>query len=911
MLEELKALIKSPKLWVTMIGVALVPALYNLSFLGSMWDPYGNVENLPVAVVNEDKSATLNDKTLTIGDDIVDSMSKNKALDYHFVSQKKADKGLKDGDYYMVITLPEDLSEKASSLLTDNPKKLNIKYQTTAGRSFAASKMSESAMTKLKDTVSENITETYTKAVFKSMSSLQDGLKKASDGGTQLVDGSQKLESGSQTITDNLNKAASGSQQLADGSTTLVNGLGEYTNGVGQLAPGLDKLSGGVSAYTNGVGQLAAGLPELSAGVTEYTTVEGKVAKVMPQLTQGFNTYAGGVNKASVGMNALSAGQTTFATALTSYTNGVSQLSADLTQLNAKSKDLTDGINQLQTASSNNLDQLIAGATNLNNGLQALQTELDNTSLPDTSQLQASLNSLSQLGQSLSTMSSAISSINSSDLAAVQATSAYQSLSSEQQAEINAAIKNSTGAATANNLVNQISGIQTQLASLQDLSAQLTNLSALLDKVAALKANASTASASTASAGSQQLVDGLTQFKAGLTSDQGIPVLVQAITDYTSAVGKLTTGANRIVGNNEPLLSAFSQLNGGASALQSGLGQLVANSPQLSNGLAQVQFATSALAAKNDKLVNGAKKAENGANQLDAKSDELRNGASDAASGANKLASNNDKLNSGAKKLQSGAQELASGSSKLAAGSGTLTNGLTTLTDGLTTLTSSLSDASHQLSLVSVDSKNAKMVSAPVSTTAKDNDNVKVNGIGMAPYMIAVSLMVVALSTNVIFASSLSGRPVKNRFEWAKQKLFINGLISTAGSVILYAAIQFLGFEANYEWRTIFLIILGGWTLMALVTALVGWDNRYGSFLSLVMLLLQVGSAGGSYPIELSPKFFQVVHPYMPMTYIVTGLRQTISMTGSIGTQVGVLSAFLVAFMIFGLIIYRQPKTGN
>lgn len=226
-------------------------------------------------------------------------------------------------------------------------------------------------------------------------------------------------------------------------------------------------------------------------------------------------------------------------------------------------------------------------------------------------------------------------------------------------------------------------------------------------------------------------------------------------------------------------------------------------------------------------------------------------------------------------------------------------------------MSSSLTDASKQLSLVSITNKNAKLVSNPVSTKETDNDNVKVNGIGMAPYMIAVSLMVVALSTNVIFASSLSGRPVKNRFEWAKQKLFINGLISTVGSLVLYGAIQFLGFEANYEWKTIFLIILGGWTLMALVTALVGWDNRYGSFLSLIMLLLQVGSAGGSYPIELSPKFFQVVHPYMPMTYIVTGLRQTISMTGSIGTQVGVLSAFLVAFMVLGLIIYRQPKTEN
>ena len=55
---------------------------------------------------------------------------------------------------------------------------------------------------------------------------------------------------------------------------------------------------------------------------------------------------------------------------------------------------------------------------------------------------------------------------------------------------------------------------------------------------------------------------------------------------------------------------------------------------------------------------------------------------------------------------------------------------------------------------------------------------------------------------------------------------------------------------------------LSGWTLMALVTALVGWDNRYGSFLSLVMLLLSSRFLlGGSYPIELSPKFFQVVHP--------------------------------------------------
>lgn len=95
MLEELKALIKNPKLIITMIGVALVPALYNLSFLGSMWDPYGRVNDLPIAVVNQDKPAKMADESLTIGDDMVDKMSKNKELDYHFVSSKSAQKGLK------------------------------------------------------------------------------------------------------------------------------------------------------------------------------------------------------------------------------------------------------------------------------------------------------------------------------------------------------------------------------------------------------------------------------------------------------------------------------------------------------------------------------------------------------------------------------------------------------------------------------------------------------------------------------------------------------------------------------------------------------------------------------------------------------------------------------------------------
>ena len=775
MLEEFKALIKSPKLWVTMIGVALVPALYNLSFLGSMWDPYGSLDNLPVAVVNKDKTATLNDKKLTIGDDMVDSMSINKALDYHFVSQKKADKGLKDGDYYMVITLPEDLSEKASSLLTDNPKKLNIKYQTTAGRSFVASKMSESAMTKLKDTVSENITETYTKAVFKSMSGLQDGLQEASDGGNELLSGSQQLESGSQTITDNLNTAASGSQTLADGTATLSSGLTTYTNGVSTLASGANELNSNSVALISGIAQLKESSTQVQ------------------RLVDGAN----------------------------SLTDGLQQLATSTT---------------LSAEETENIQSLISGLPQLNAGIQQLNTSVSEVSSNiDTTKISTALNDIASQAQGIL---EAEEKDSSARLTAIQATAAYQNLEAAQQAELVNALNTSGNSVSqqAQQILKDAKAMQVALAALSSLSSKVTEFQAGVSQIAS-------------------------------QSNIALPGSVAALTKLSAGLTKVNTVTTT---------------------------QLVPGSSQIASGVSTL----------NTKLSSGANELLTGATTY-------TNAVSQIASGANQLVANNNQLTSGASQLQSGAEALASGSSQLAAGSGTLTSGLTTLTSGLSTLSSSLTDASKQLSLVSVTNKNAKLVSNPVSTKETDNDNVKVNGIGMAPYMIAVSLMVVALSTNVIFASSLSGRPVKNRFEWAKQKLFINGLISTVGSLVLYGAIQFLGFEANYEWRTIFLIILGGWTLMALVTALVGWDNRYGSFLSLVMLLLQVGSAGGSYPIELSPKFFQVVHPYMPMTYIVTGLRQTISMTGSIGTQVGVLSAFLVAFMVFGLIIYRQPKTGN
>ncbi|HHJ7260741.1 phage infection protein [Streptococcus pyogenes] len=756
MLEELKTLIKNPKLMITMIGVALVPALYNLSFLGSMWDPYGRVNDLPIAVVNHDKPAKRADKSLTIGNDMVDKMSKSKDLEYHFVSAKQAQEGLKEGDYYMVITLPEDLSQRAATLLNPEPQKLTIRYQTSKGHGMVAAKMGETAMAKLKESVSQNITKTYTSAVFSSMTDLQSGLKEASAGSQALASGAKTAQAGSQTLSTNLAALTGASQQFQQGTGRLTSGLTTYTDGVNQVKNGLGTLSTDIPNYLNGVSRLSQGASQLNQGLSQ------------------------------------------------------------LTQATTLSDEKAKGI-----------QSLIVGLPVLNQGIQQLNTELSTLQPPNLNADELG-NSLGAIAQAAKQVIAEETAAQNEELSALQATSVYQSLTAEQQGELAAALSQSDKSQT-------VSAAQTILSSVQTLSTSLQFLSQE-DQSKQL----------------EQLKEAVAQIAN--QSNQALPGASSALTELSTGLSKVNGSLNQ---------------------------QVLPGSNQLTTGLAQLNRYNTAIGS-------GVIKLSEGANALSSKSGELLDGSH---------------------QLSEGATKLADGSSQLSQGGHQLTSGLTELSTGLSTLNGSLAKASQQLSLVSVTDKNAKAVAKPLVLNEKDKDGVKTNGIGMAPYMIAVSLMVVALSTNVIFANSLSGRPVKDKWDWAKQKFVINGFISTMGSIVLYLAIQLLGFEARYGMETLGFIMLSGWTFMALVTALVGWDDRYGSFASLVMLLLQVGSSGGSYPIELSGAFFQKLHPFLPMTYVVSGLRQTISLSGHIGVEVKILTGFLLAFMVLSLLIYRPKKT--
>ena len=155
--REWQKISKNPWMIIILIAIITIPAIYTSVFLGSMWDPYGDADQLPVAVVNHDKKVNYEGKTLQVGDDLVKNLKDSGSLDFHFVSDKKAEKGLKSGEYYMIISIPENFSKNATTLMDKNPKQMKLTYKTNPGTNYVASKMDDSAMAKIEKSVREKV----------------------------------------------------------------------------------------------------------------------------------------------------------------------------------------------------------------------------------------------------------------------------------------------------------------------------------------------------------------------------------------------------------------------------------------------------------------------------------------------------------------------------------------------------------------------------------------------------------------------------------------------------------------------------------------------------------------------------------------------------------------------------------
>ncbi len=422
--QEWKKLFSNRILLVVTAAVIIIPAIYTTLFLGSMWDPYGNVGKLPVAVVNHDRPAVLDGRTLHIGKDLAEELKGNDSLDFCFPSEEDAEKGLETGRYYMVITIPEDFSENAAALTAPSPEKMVLQFKTNPGTNYIASKMGETAMKELKNSIREEVTRSYAQVMI-------DKAAEAADGVAQAVDGIQNLDTGASSLAGGIAEAGEGGEKLASGTaaadesmvslskglsvleektsglpaaaSALDEGAGALTDGAQSISQGLDTLSTGVSDLQEGADALSAGLnavtgeggaqsAQLRSGAAALRDALGAVISTMPTADSGPADITGDLSglaaelsalqqqaaALSQGIDAYTAGADTAADAGLQLAAGVTQLQAGVDSLRSGMSDLNSGIISLRSGTSSLAESapaLTEGITQAAGGAEQIQQQ--------------------------------------------------------------------------------------------------------------------------------------------------------------------------------------------------------------------------------------------------------------------------------------------------------------------------------------------------------------------------------------------------------------------------------------------------------------------------------------------------------------------------------------------------------
>ena len=885
---------KSKNKWiakaVVIIGVIIIPLLYSFFYLEAFWDPYARLDDVPVAVVNLDKGANINGKNRNIGQEICDNLKEDGSLDFRFVSDKNAKDGVLNQDYYASITIPADFSSNVSTI-TEDTEKLHsqIVYSANQKKNYLAAQILENAMPTIKETVNSSIDKEIIttlsdklNSVPDQMGELQDGLQQLSDGSKTLANGTSDLDKGATTLKDGSKTLSGGATQVADGSKTLNNGISTLKTGTAQLKSAVPTLASGVGALNTGAKKLSLGADSLSAGLTTYTNGVVTAANGAGTLSTGLTTYTNGVATAADGAGTLKSGVATYTAGVSSAKDGSSTLSA--------------GINTYTAGAS----KLYSGSTDLYNGVKKASKGV--------STIQSSVDeSIDKLNTT------------ASDTVLGNLEAGSKSVSSSTQSAVKI-IENAQTLIKAYNATND--------------SMYLTQLNSVLNMITSDQLTALNQGSQQVNAGTLQLIAGMKEVKTN-TKDlkDGLALLQSSFGDertentLINGAYAINAGLKQLTDNNAVLKGGAAQLelglqtlaannatlNGGVSQLSAGLDTLKANNSTLTGGASQLSAGLDTLKANNSTLTSGASQVADGAKQLadgtstlNANVPTLSNGVTKLDSGASQLLTGSNALYSGAKQVADGSVSLYNGVLSLKAGTSKLNSGANTLKDGIDTakdgVDDSVKDTNKQLK--ALDGL-ADYAEEPASVKTEFVQPVENYGSAFAPYFMGLSLWVGGLM--IFFGIYLDyTKKIKSLTKDGKsfrKKCLAFGGISAAQGVALAFIIKFaLGIVVNNFAMLIGSCVLVSLCFMLIIQFFIMYTGNVGKFISLLLLILQLTSCAGTFPLETQNGFFQFINKLLPMTYSTQLFKEAISGTAGswAAKNAAVIAAFTVGFLVLG-----------
>lgn len=879
--QEWKSLWRNKILMIVLVFIIAIPAIYTTLFLGSMWDPYGKLDELPVAVVNLDEPVEYEGETLNVGQKLVDKLKDDGSLCFNFTDADQAERGLKNGTYYMVITVPKNFSENATTLMDAVPKKMELDYKTNPGTNYIAMKMSETALEKIKTSVAQEVTKTYAETIFDKISEAGDGMKDAADGAGEIYDGTEKLSDGNKTISDNLKTLSEGTLTFKDGTSELKVGLSSYLDGVNQLSDGSTTLANGATSLLTGALKLNDGANSLSDGTKTLTSGTATLESGAKTLESGLKTYTDGVKQANDGAAALNSNSS-------ALTAGAQQLTAGNEQLSSGSAQILGGLNQMSSTvksglpSEDKITELSGGLDTYSAAIGKMNDELQNTSLPSEEELAALnavktdlTNSLTNAGDNAKSLYVLAAQLQASgDL---QTAAQVKEIADSLAANVTSAANDATAIGA---VFEQVTPSLSKVTELKSGVAQLNeNKELVLDGAKTAVNGMYSGLANVSYALDTQIIPGMSTLDGGISQvSDGAKSLSSGLTSYTSGVAQVGSGLTQLNDNS-------AQLNSGANQLSSGASQLLSGAKSLDSGA--------------DELKSGTKTLADGTKTLD-------DGTKTLTSGFATLTANNSKLTSGANQLADGAVTLNDGAGQLYDGSITLGNGLSDLKDGANTLKTGLEDGQKTIDENKGDDAVYEMISSPVKSNETKISNVENNGHAMAAYMMCVGLWVLCIAFCIMYPLTEHHGEIKSGFSWWLSKAGIAYLVALVAAYAMIGSLQlFLHFEPTELLNTFLVAGITAIAFMSILYFFNVWLGKVGSFLMLIFMVVQLAGSAGTYPIEISGDFVATIHKWLPFSYAVDAFRGTISGNGNILEVTIVLLSIAIIFTLLTIMMFN------
>lgn len=856
--QDLRNIKRVPLFALILLAIAVLPALYAWFNLESTWDPYANTKGIQIAVVNEDEGVEIEGESINIGEEIVHSLKENQDFGWNFISKREAEKGVKLGNLYAAIYIDKNFSSNLVKVLDGNPTQAEIVYQVNEKMNAIAPKMTSAGANAVVSKINDKLIEETSKALLEQLDKL--GIKMEEELPTM-----RKIK----RIVDEIHKSFPEINHFAESLMEIEENWDKIDNRIEQFIglqdyfPQIDKGAEyifrleeqlpKINQIGNEVLKIEQSIPELEKAVEKLTIFRDRFTEVGEQLKDG-------LEKANVAKEKIAQMQNLIPVLEENreYAEEFLQIVESLKEQAAKTDSTMSEIFLQQI-------QFISETATLTD--QVIEEFYNKDSLEEATKYVTNLNE--QLTNQIAVIDQIIK--------------YYELMNQKQQ---NEQIQDMIDKLTV--LRNKMETLQQSVNSLQN---EINNGNFNSEKLKEIREK------------NQAVKEASTTLMNMLNSEQG--------KNLTTAFMDLM---ERIEQSNSGLENLYSEL------------ESLGNVLNLSNDIVNKSGETI------ERLINELPDVEAKVNKLvDITEEELPKVVNTIENLAKFV---NEKLPSFEKLVHNVAHMMKTDYPKMKE---KYKNIATLLTEKAPKVKNSLHDINRysreylpefehvideladrfkkieeedQINKLIVLLRNdldkeSEFFANPVDLKEEHLFEIPNYGSANAPFYTTLSIWVGALLLSNLISTNV--HPIDMRKEYTLRHVYFGKLIIFLIIGILQSLIVSVGnllLLGVYTKHPVFFVVFSmliSIVLMTIVYTLVSIFGNIGKGLAIILLVLQLSSSGGTFPIDVTPPFFQAIHPFLPFTYAINLLREAVA--GAIPVLVVKYISILLIFMVLALLV--------